>query len=261
MTGAFLKLSDADLKELASALKSRRVTAPYSELQVNRVLSPKIASEVTVSLQELQARGFSEQHIVTTIELLLQDRAFGRRQELAIDLVTSGPEAPGITSRDTAVVVRELFAHAERSVLVVGYAVFQGASVFEALAAQMEKIPGLEVKLFLDIARPDYDTTAAEIIVSRFAQRFRETQWPAGCRLPQVFYDPRSVAEGKRSSLHAKCVVVDSEEVFISSANFTKAAQQRNIEVGLKIDSPWLAGRLIRHFQLLTEHGLVVRAF
>jgi phosphatidylserine/phosphatidylglycerophosphate/cardiolipin synthase-like enzyme len=125
----------------------------------------------------------------------------------------------------------------------------------------MEKIPGLEVKLFLDIARPDYDTTAAEIIVSRFAQRFRETQWPAGCRLPQVFYDPRSVAEGKRSSLHAKCVVVDSEEVFISSANFTKAAQQRNIEVGLKIDSPWLAGRLIRHFQLLTEHGLVVRAF
>jgi phosphatidylserine/phosphatidylglycerophosphate/cardiolipin synthase-like enzyme len=56
-------------------------------------------------------------------------------------------------------------------------------------------------------------------------------------------------------------VVVDSEEVFISSANFSKAAQQRNIEVGLKIDSIWLAGRLIRHFQLLTEHGLVVRAF
>ena len=261
MTGAFSKLSDADLKELATALKSRRVTAPYSELQVNRVLSPKIASEVTVSLQELQTRGFSEQQIVTAIELLLQDRAIGRRQELAIDLVTTGPEAPGITSRDTAVVVRELFAHAKRSVLVVGYAVFQGASVFEALAAQMEKIPELEVKLFLDIARPDYDTTAAEIIVSRFTQRFRDTQWPAGHRLPQVFYDPRSLAENKRSSLHAKCVVVDSEEVFISSANFSKAAQQRNIEVGLKIESSWLAGRLIRHFHLLTEHGLVIRAF
>jgi phosphatidylserine/phosphatidylglycerophosphate/cardiolipin synthase-like enzyme len=261
MTGAFSKLSDADLKELATALKSRRVTAPYSELQVNRVLSPKIASEVTVSLQGLQTRGFSEQQIVTAIELLLQDRAIGRRQELAIDLVTTGPEAPGITSRDTAVVVRELFAHAERSVLVVGYAVFQGASVFEALAAQMEKIPELEVKLFLDIARPDYDTTAAEIIVSRFTQRFRDTQWPAGHRLPQVFYDPRSLAENKRSSLHAKCVVVDSEEVFISSANFSKAAQQRNIEVGLKIESSWLAGRLIRHFHLLTEHGLVIRAF
>jgi phosphatidylserine/phosphatidylglycerophosphate/cardiolipin synthase-like enzyme len=261
MTGALLKLSDADLKELATGLKSKRVSAPYSELQVKRVLSPKIATEVLTCLQQLQSQGFSERNIATTIELLLQDRAIGRRHELLVDLVTSGPETPGITSRDTAVVVRELFAHAERTVLVAGYAVFQGASVFEALAAQMEKIPGLEVKLYLDIARPDYDTTAAEIIVSRFTQRFRDTQWPAGHRLPQVFYDPRSLAEDKRSSLHAKCVVVDSEEVFISSANFSKAAQQRNIEVGLKIDSIWLAGRLIRHFQLLTEHGLVVRAF
>jgi phosphatidylserine/phosphatidylglycerophosphate/cardiolipin synthase-like enzyme len=59
----------------------------------------------------------------------------------------------------------------------------------------------------------------------------------------------------------AKCVVVDAEQVLVSSANFTKAGQERNIEVGLKIQSPWLAQRLIRHFELLREHGLVVRAF
>jgi phosphatidylserine/phosphatidylglycerophosphate/cardiolipin synthase-like enzyme len=53
---------------------------------------------------------------------------------------------------------------------------------------------------------------------------------------------------------------VDAEQVFVSSANFTKVAQERNIEVGLKIDSLWLAGRLCRHFQLLHEHGLVARA-
>jgi hypothetical protein len=43
-----------------------------------------------------------------------------------IDLVTTGPEPGGITNRDTSVVVRELFAHAKESVLVVGYAVYQG---------------------------------------------------------------------------------------------------------------------------------------
>lgn len=46
----------------------------------------------------------------------------------------------------------------------------------------------------------------------------------------------------KRSSLHAKCVVVNAEQVFVSSANFTKVGQERNIEVGLKIQSPQLAG-------------------
>lgn len=81
--------------------------------------------------------------------------------------------------------------------------------------------------------------------------------------MPEVYYDPRSVADEEkvRSSLHAKCVVVDETKVFVSSANFTEAGQQRNIEVGLNIQSDWLAKRIIRHFMLLSEHGLVVRAF
>jgi phosphatidylserine/phosphatidylglycerophosphate/cardiolipin synthase-like enzyme len=195
--------------------------------------------------------------------MLLRDRSDGRKSEPPIDLVTSGPEAPGIANRDTAVVVRELFAHAKKSVLIFGYAVYQGASVFEALAHRMDEVSGLDVTLFLDIARPDKNTTPSEILVSRYAQRFRESQWPKDCRLPVVFYDPRSVDDEKavRSSLHAKCVVVDTEQVFVSSANFTRAGQERNIEIGLKIQSIWLTQRIHHHFQLLCEHGLAVRAF
>lgn len=44
-------------------------------------------------------------------------------------LVMSGPEAPGVANRDTRVVVRELFANAQVSVLVAGYAIYQGKSV------------------------------------------------------------------------------------------------------------------------------------
>jgi phosphatidylserine/phosphatidylglycerophosphate/cardiolipin synthase-like enzyme len=52
-----------------------------------------------------------------------------------------------------------------------------------------------------------------------------------------VFYDPRSVTlePGKAAALHAKCVVIDEFDLFVSSANFTEAAQQRNIEVGLRL--------------------------
>jgi len=64
-----------------------------------------------------------------------------------------------------------------------------------------------------------------------------------------------------RSSLHAKCVVVDNEYVFVSSANFTEAGQERNIEVGLNIRKPWLAERLTLHFKRLHEYGLAERAF
>ena len=261
MTEAFSTLSDADLRELVVALKSRKVSAPYSELQISPVLSPQLAPAVCASLQELSTVGFEEQQIATTLEMLLHDRSDGWKNEPPIDLVTSGPEAPGIANRDTSVVVRELFAHAKKSVLVVGYAVYQGQQVFEALAKRMEERPDLEVKLFLNISRPDRDTTASKILVSRYAQRFKDKQWPNGCRLPEVFYDPRSVADEEpvRSSLHAKCVVVDAERVFVSSANFTEAGQQRNIEVGLNIQSEWLALRLWKHFIHLRDCGLTQR--
>ena len=51
-----------------------------------------------------------------------------------IELVTTGPDVAGIAHRDTSVVVRELFANARESVLVAGYAIYQGQRVFQALA-------------------------------------------------------------------------------------------------------------------------------
>lgn len=59
-------------------------------------------------------------------------------------------------------------------------------------------------------------------------------------RLPRVFYDPRALEmdSHKKACLHAKCIVVDRKEVFVSSANFTEAAQERYLEVGLLIHSP-----------------------
>ena len=76
-------------------------------------------------------------------------------------------------------------------------------------------------------------------------------------------YDPRSVEprteHDKRSSMHAKCVVVDHRHVFITSANFTEAAQQRNIEVGLLLDSPPVARRLEGFFETLLGEGMLRR--
>lgn len=263
MTDAFSHLSDTDLQAVIAGLRSRRISAPYSELQISRGISSGLCRTVVEGLNHLASLGFTSDQIHSVLALLDHDRRNARSVEPAIDLVTSGPEAPDITNRDTSVVVRELFAHAQKSVMVVGYAIYQGQKVFESLAQRMEELPDLSVQFFLNISRPDRDSTPSQILVSRFAQRFRDSQWPSGCRLPEVYYDPRSVADDEpvRSSLHAKCIVIDGTQVFVSSANFTEAGQQRNIEVGLKISSPWLAHRLATHFQTLLSNKLVVRAF
>jgi phosphatidylserine/phosphatidylglycerophosphate/cardiolipin synthase-like enzyme len=78
--------------------------------------------------------------------------------------------------------------------------------------------------------------------------------------LPKVYYDPRSLAisNHEKSAMHAKCVVVDGRDLFVSSANFTEAAQNRNVEVGLLIRSASLAENLVRHFDALVEQRLLL---
>lgn len=259
--GNLLALLDHDLAALARTLAAGRLRAPFPAVSLQGVVSAELVSSVAVDLQSLASQGFTPPQIALLIESLVADREARARPDDFIELVTTGPEAPGIDNRDTAVVVRDLFANAEQSVLVVGYAVHQGQQVFRALADRMVERPNLDVRLFLDIKRGPGDTTTAEELVLRFARTFRTEMWPADRPLPAVYYDPRSLSTNKkkRTAMHAKCVVVDRRLVFVSSANFTEAAQERNIEVGLLTRSPSLAVRVAGHFESLVTAGALKR--
>lgn len=263
MSEHLLRLADDDLQELVKALRASRLEGPYTSAGVQRIVSGPHVSEIAIDLQGLADQGFSPVHIATTMELMVKARGQRPLAEDLVDLVTTGPEAPGVSSRDTGVVVRELFAHAEQSVLVAGYAVYQGQRVFQALADRMDEIPELQVRMFLDIQRAHGDTTSSNEIARRFADRFRKKQWPEQRKLPKVFFDPRALEADtqKKACLHAKCIVVDRKDLFVSSANFTEAAQERNVEVGLLIHSAVLAERVQGHFEALLDANMLARLF
>ncbi len=121
--------------------------------------------------------------------------------------------------------------------------------------------PGLSVRLYLDVRRGRPDTAADAEVVRRFARRFVAKDWPADSPLPEVYYDPRSLDadQVRRASLHAKCVVVDRRVALVTSANFTEAAQERNVEAGVLVHSARFAARLADHFGALAEVGLLRR--
>jgi phosphatidylserine/phosphatidylglycerophosphate/cardiolipin synthase-like enzyme len=161
------------------------------------------------------------------------------------------------------VVVSDLFRQAEETILIAGYAIYQGQKVFHALAERMLERPALRVRMFLDIQRGPGDTSSSADLVRRFVHRFQLDEWPVGSPTPEVYYDPRSLSSDrtKRAALHAKCVVADGQEVFVSSANFTEAAHERNVEVGLLVHSAVIAERLTHFFNALCATGQFLRAF
>lgn len=259
MTEHLIKLSNADLGSIALALRSNRLKQPISALSLQHLVPSAVTEQIASELNTLVTLGFTTDNLAHFFETLVKDRRQREFDDDCIDFVTTGPEAGAITNRDTGVVVRELFAHAKHTVLVAGYAVYQGQKVFQALADRMQEIPGLEVRLFLDIQRSQDDTTQAAMLVEKFRRRFCQYQWPSERCLPKVFYFPRSIelSNEKKACLHAKCVVVDTDKVFLSSANFTEAAQERNIELGVLIRSHQIAERVTKHFDTLVSENIL----
>lgn len=56
---------------------------------------------------------------------------------------------------------------------------------------------------------------------------------------------------------HAKCIVAGGWRLFVTSANFTEAAQSRNLEAGLAVESQLLAGRMVSYLEGLIKESRI----
>lgn len=255
MTIGWDAFSAGELRDLAAALRHGRVAPRPSSMSLQHYCTASQAQWLAEALASMQADAAT---LATFLDLVATERSRGDAGERAVDLVWTGPEMEGMQTRDTGAVVRELFSSAQRSVLVAGYAIHRGREVFATLADRMAARPDLRVRLVVDIPRRAGDTTIDLDLVHRYANDFRQKNWPGEC-MPEVFFDPRSLDmdQSKRSAMHAKCVVIDNEVALITSANFTTAAQTKNIEVGALIRHARVAAQLEDHFNTLLAAGLL----
>lgn len=257
---SFRHLSRAVVLDLAHALESGRLAPPFTEVGVGRYVPSGARAE---TLEALQALGeMPPEQTAKVLRLVADERAAAQAVGDRADLVWTGPEREGAQSRSTATVARELFAKAEESVLVASYALdspHKVRAIFQPLADRMAERPGLRVRLFVNVPRKWRNEDAEAILLRQFADNFRQG-WP-GDTMPEVFHDPRALEIGghSRACLHAKCVVVDDEHVLISSANFTEAAHERNIEAGVVLHDPSIAVALREQFENLVRVGALVR--
>ena len=230
-------LTDVSLPDLEALLRNierDRVRFPLTE-----------TSLVALGLGHLhdslgEAADLDAPALATVLRIAIAKRRL--RPVPRIDLVWTGPEAPVSTARDTLVVVRELFESARKTVLIGGYRFDHGRELFAPLHAVMRE-RGVETSIFLDDA-----------------SSFLEENWPFGEPLPLLYCDPRTADARSRFSLHAKCMVVDERRALVTSANFTDRGQTRNLEMGVLIEDPPFASRLVQQWRGLIEAGLLVRA-
>lgn len=251
-------LARPQLLALADAVASGQLGSIAHPAVVERLVPKRQVAQACRALDWLAGAGAPPAVVAAFLRGIARERAGAERMLDRISLVWTGPALPGAESRDTAVVVDELFSQAHRRVLVVGFVVHGGREVFAALAARMAAVPELDVRLCLNIAPSPAAPRDERSAVAAFRARFLTTEWPGG-PTPTLYYDPRTFAADAtaRGVLHAKCVVVDDEVAFVTSANLTGAAQHRNIEAGVLVRDPAFAGRLRQQFDTLIAAGLL----
>lgn len=238
-------------ERLAAALEAGLLTLPFTAPAVRSVLGGAPGLDPSAVVAGLESLGLSGAQAASWLRALERVAVHAPRP----DLVWSGPEVAGLHARDTRRVYEELLGSARRTVWASTYAFFDGPRAFSVLAKRMEQCPEIETTLLLNIQRTRGDTTSSEVLVRKFADRFWGTDWPGASR-PSVYYDPRALdLEGPGGVLHAKAVVADDEAVFITSANLTEAALDRNIELGLLVRDRALAASVVSHFGNLISHG------
>jgi len=254
MLSDILLLSDRDLDQLLEALSQRVVYPGAGNDQIRKAGMGANARRIQVWLTEAMEQFGSVERLSALIRLLLEQRSQLAAAHPVPELILTGPEVEDIATRDTRVVVREMFEAARRSVLLVGYAFYRSDEIFEPLASRMAGNANLEVRIVVNV-HPKRGRSVATI-TDEFAAEFFRSNWPFH-PFPEVYYDPNSL-ESPRSSLasvHAKLVVVDRWWVYLGSANFTPSAFHRNLEAGIRVRDRRLGEVLVTYFDRLVQNG------
>lgn len=250
-------MAATDLDAFATAVDSGWIAATSPE-KLFRTYAGDDAATLREWLRTLEANAFTSSQVARLLRAVVAGRA--REQILAPDLVVSGPDVAGVPTADTHAVVQSLFLEAASEVIVAGYAFFNGQALFARLHEQWLRNPKLRVVFHVDVPRRHGDTSSSEGIITKYAEEFRLKHWPWQPS-PELYFDPRALETDakSRASFHAKVVVIDRRKLLVTSANFTEAAQQKNIEMGVLCSLPHLAERVCGYLEGLRKSGLLRR--
>ncbi len=245
----------ADLVEQLGPTQSQKVArllgaAPSWPVALHEALAVPSDPARRLALKRWLEAGAAQELTAATLAMALHgaartaQRAAERRQ---LDLVWSGPESRTPPSRLTEQAVAQLIDSAQQELLLVTYTLFRIDSLLPTLEAAVAR----QVRLTLvleDLHKPG-DMTLATL--AQLAQRH-----PA---FRHYYTWPREPHPDGVQNLHVKVLVADRERMLLGSANFTKAAMERNMELGVLIRGGPEPAEVVRHFTALIDQGTLVR--
>jgi phosphatidylserine/phosphatidylglycerophosphate/cardiolipin synthase-like enzyme len=145
-------------------------------------------------------------------------------------------------------VLSDLIGCAERRLTMTSFGIFHVPRLVEELERSLERGVLLRIVLGDREAHSDQEIDRQRYQLGRVvAAQAALLQWPPERR-------PRD-EHGHAGLMHVKAAVADSKVAFLTSANLTEAALERNMELGVLIRGGGLPASIDRLIDALVESG------
>lgn len=162
------------------------------------------------------------------------------RARESVELVWSGPDTHHVPVRRSEQVYIEMIESARESLFIGSYVWVNIPNIEAAIQDAIKR--GVDVRMLLESSDKEGSGRPQETL-RRVAKQL------VGAKIYVWPLEKRDMGAGGFPSMHAKCVVADAKTVFLTSANLTSAAMDKNIETGVLItggDLPsLLSGQLL----------------
>lgn len=182
---------------------------------------------------------------VSSGELSAMFRASSATASLAagassVELVWTGPATGMVPIRHTAQVLTGLIDEARERLFLVSFVAYHVGVVVDALRRATER--GVQVCVLLEPSKEHGGNVTFDSIamLRKNLPRAQLYEW-----------DKTMTDSAPNASVHAKCAVADGTVAFVTSANLTDAAMERNMELGVLLRGGQVPGLLDRHLAAL----------
>jgi cardiolipin synthase A/B len=238
-------VSPGKVRTVASAL--RGLAEPNQSLNASALVdTPAARAAVGRVMVAWSQEPLSGPEVAGMLLGAAEARLRGER-ELSVELVWTGPTTRFVPTRRTEQVLLDLVAMANVELFLVSFVAYAVPSVVSAMNQAAAR--GVRVRVLVEASSShggslNVDPAAMMRASVRAAELFswKERQEP--------------FVEGK---VHAKVAVVDASTAFITSANLTGHALEKNMEAGVLVAGGTVPKSLAQHLQALIDVGVIHR--
>jgi cardiolipin synthase len=234
-----LELHPDRIDFICSALQSRKDRDRFAAIKgvLGSGFSPNLISALADALKDSPKLSAAE---LAGMFCAASATASCAQGNSSLELVWSGPDTGIVPVRHTAQVLTSLIDEARQRIFLVSFVAYNVPAIISALDRSLQRGVRLDVLLEPSTAQGGKVTVDSIALLKSELPKARFLRW-----------NKAASDLGVQGSVHAKCAVADGLIAFVTSANLSGAALDRNMEVGLLVRGGSVPGQLDRHLEAL----------